>query len=67
MTTSNHAVSAQALRREALRARVHVVVNVVDRGEDNPALEVCRLPGYRSWREVSLTDLLTDPAIAQES
>ena len=35
-----------------------VTIDVVDDAADNPALEVCRLPGFRGWREVSLTDLL---------
>ena len=56
LVVSNHRVTAETLRKDAVRGRVVVDLEVVD-GE-NPALEVCRLPGYRTWREVSLTDLV---------
>ncbi|MBR7194653.1 hypothetical protein [Gordonia sp. SCSIO 19800] len=58
LVVSNHRVTDQTLQRDSLRHKVFVTIDVVDNGEDNPALEVCRLPGFRSWREVSLTDLL---------
>lgn len=56
LTTSNHAVDIDVLRRDSVRHRVLVELAVSD---ENPALPMCRdLPGYRGWREVSLTDLL---------
>lgn len=56
ITTSNHELDADSLRKDAVRHRVLVSVEVTD---DNPALAMCRdLPGFRTWREVSLTDLL---------
>ncbi|WP_222114193.1 hypothetical protein [Gordonia paraffinivorans] len=58
LVVSNHHVTADSVQRDSLRHKVFVSIEVVDNGEDNPALEVCRLPGFRSWREVSLTDLL---------
>ncbi|UOG23768.1 hypothetical protein MTX80_23505 (plasmid) [Gordonia amicalis] len=58
LVVSNHHVTADSVQRDSLRHKVFVSIEVVDHGEDNPALEVCRLPGFRSWREVSLTDLL---------
>lgn len=58
LVVSNHRVTAEAVQRDSLRHKVFVTIEVVDNGEDNPALEVCRLPGFRSWREVSLTDLV---------
>lgn len=58
LVVSNHRVTDQTVQRDSLRHRVFVSIEVVDGGEENPALEVCRLPGFRSWREVSLTDLL---------
>lgn len=68
LVVSNHRITTEVLQRDILKHRVFVTVEVVDDGEDNPALEVCRMPGFRTWREVSLTDLLatagTDPAAA---
>ncbi|MCZ4537996.1 hypothetical protein O4159_21560 [Gordonia terrae] len=58
LVVSNHRVTTQALQRDMFKHSVFVTVEVVDNGEDNPALEVCRMPGYRTWREVSLTDLI---------
>ena len=58
LVVSNHRVTAEAVQRDSLRHKVFVTIDVVDGDEDNPALEVCRLPGFRSWREVSLTDLV---------
>ncbi|NED59857.1 hypothetical protein G3I15_02835, partial [Streptomyces sp. SID10244] len=58
LLVSNHRITTRALQRDILKHNVFVTVEVVDNGEDNPALEVCRMPGFRSWREVSLTDLL---------
>ncbi len=58
LLVSNHRITTRALQRDILKYSVFVTVEVVDNGEDNPALEVCRMPGFRSWREVSLTDLL---------
>ena len=58
LVVSNHRVTAEAVQRDSLRHKVFVTIEVVDIGEDNPALEVCRLPGFRTWREVSLTDLV---------
>lgn len=60
LTTSNHELDADSLRKDTVRQRVLVTVELTD---DNPALAMCRdLPGYRTWREVSLTDLLEDTA-----
>lgn len=58
LLVSNHRITTRALQRDILKHSVFVTVEVVDNGEDNPALEVCRMPGFRTWREVSLTDLL---------
>ncbi|MCG7635300.1 hypothetical protein MHN80_23585 [Gordonia McavH-238-E] len=58
LVVSNHRITSRALQRDILRHSVFVTVEVIDNGEDNPALEVCRMPGFRTWREVSLTDLL---------
>ncbi|MFT4397848.1 hypothetical protein ACLTEW_23230 [Gordonia lacunae] len=68
LVVSNHRVTTRALQRDILKHSVFVTVEVVDNGEDNPALEVCRMPGFRTWREVSLTDLLatTEPTAAQD-
>lgn len=68
LVVSNHRVTTRALQRDILKHSVFVTVEVVDNGEDNPALEVCRMPGFRTWREVSLTDLLaaTEPTTAQD-
>lgn len=62
LVVSNHRVTTRALQRDILQHSVFVTVEVVDNGEDNPALEVCRMPGFRTWREVSLTDLLNAAA-----
>lgn len=59
LVTCNHHVTADALARDLVRHKVHAHIEVVDNAEDNPALEVCRMPGFRGWREVSLTDMLT--------
>lgn len=56
LVVSNHHVTTEALQRDMLRHHVHVTLEVVDGG--NPALDVCRQPGFRGWREVSLTDML---------
>lgn len=56
LIVSNHQVAAEDLARQALRARIHVTIEVTD--DDNPALEQCRENGYRPWRYVSLNDLL---------
>lgn len=69
LVVSNHRVTTRALQRDMLKHSVFVTVEVVDNGEDNPALEVCRMPGFRTWREVSLTDLLNaaaEPTTAQD-
>ncbi|GAB86870.1 hypothetical protein QBL07_024090 (plasmid) [Gordonia rubripertincta] len=68
LVVSNHRVTTRALQRDTLKHSVFVTVEVVDNGEDNPALEVCRMPGFRTWREVSLTDLLdaAEPTAAQD-
>lgn len=68
LVVSNHRVTTRALQRDILKHSVVVTVEVVDNGEDNPALEVCRMPGFRTWREVSLTDLLAaaEPTTAQD-
>lgn len=58
LTVSNHMVDADSLRDAAVRGKVVVEVTVVDGDDDNPALEMCRVPGFRTWREVSLTDLI---------
>lgn len=62
LVVSNHRINHLVLQRDSLRHKVFVTIDVVDTGEENPALEVCRLPGFRSWREVSLTDLLAAAA-----
>lgn len=59
LVTCNHHVTVDALARDLVRHKVHAHIEVVDNAEDNPALEVCRMPGFRGWREVSLTDMLT--------
>lgn len=64
LVVSNHRVTTQALQRDILRYNVFVTIEVVDNGDDNPALEVCRMPGFRTWREVSLTDLLATADLA---
>ncbi len=64
LVVSNHRVTTQALQRDILRYSVFVTIEVVDSGDDNPALEVCRMPGFRTWREVSLTDLLATADLA---
>lgn len=69
LTTSNHELDIERLRKDAVRHRVLVTLDVA---ADNPALALCRdLPGYRGWREVSLTDLIepgddTEPATTVE-
>lgn len=62
--TCNHHVTVEDLRVDMLRSRVAVTVEVVDDAAQNPALELCRTPGYRGWREVSLNDLLA--TVSQE-
>lgn len=57
LRTPAHQVGAAELARAAIRAGVSVEVEVLD---ENPALEVVRLPGWQSWREIRLTDLVTD-------
>ncbi|GAB93459.1 hypothetical protein [Gordonia rhizosphera] len=59
LVVSNHRVTTDTVQRDCLRHDVFVSIDVVDDDEDNPALQVCRLPGFRGWRDVSLTDLLT--------
>ena len=59
LVVSNHRVTLESVQRDCLRHDVFVTIDVVDDAADNPALEVCRLPGFRGWREVSLNDLLT--------
>lgn len=47
-------VDTTALAATAARNRVAVEVEVTDM---NPAVAMCRAPGYRQWREVKLTSL----------
>lgn len=57
LCTPNHEVDQEQLAAAATRARVAVTIEVV---EDNPAVEVVRLPGWQSWREIRLRDLITE-------
>lgn len=43
-----------------------LLVTFAHESEDNPAVEWCREPGYRSWREVKLKDLLAT-AVTEDS
>ncbi|PYE13488.1 hypothetical protein DFR67_11642 [Williamsia limnetica] len=53
--TSHHDLTAQDLAATASRHRVAVTVELSDQ---NPAIALCRAPGYRTWREIKLDALL---------
>lgn len=54
--TSHHDLTAADLAATASRHRVAVTVELSDQ---NPAIALCRAPGYRTWREIKLAALLT--------
>lgn len=54
---SDHRVDGEAITKAGLQARAVVTIDVTD--EDNPALEWCRAPGFRNWREIDLSALLS--------
>ncbi|GAC62335.1 MULTISPECIES: hypothetical protein [Gordonia] len=60
LSVTNHVVTRTALMRDMLKHKVWVTVDIVDDPNGNPALELCRAPGFRGWREVSLGDLIED-------
>lgn len=58
LQVTNHAVTTKALMRDMLKNQVWVSVEIIDDPNGSPALELCRAPGFRGWREVSLNDLM---------
>ncbi|WP_207844006.1 hypothetical protein [Williamsia soli] len=58
--TSHHDLTAEDLSATASRHRVAVSIELTDQ---NPAIALCRAPGYRTWREIRLDSLFT-PATA---
>jgi|CXWK01.1.fsa_nt_gi hypothetical protein len=60
LSVTNHIVTRKSLMRDMLKHKVWVSIEVIDDPNGNPALELCRAPGFRGWREVSLNDLIED-------
>ncbi len=58
--TSHHDLTTEDLSATASRHRVAVSIELTDQ---NPAIALCRAPGYRTWREIRLDSLIT-PATA---
>lgn len=54
--TSHHDLDADALAATASRHRVALTLELTDQ---NPAVAMCRAPGYRGWREIRLSSLFT--------
>lgn len=59
--TSHHELSIDQLAATASRHRVSLTIEVTDQ---NPAIALCRAPGYRTWREITLSSLITASAAA---
>ena len=59
--TSHHELSADMLAATASRHRVSLTIEVTDQ---NPAIALCRAPGYRTWREIKLDSLVTATEVA---
>ncbi|MGK9274388.1 hypothetical protein KXR83_25660 [Williamsia muralis] len=59
--TSHHELSAELLASTASRHRVAVTIELTDQ---NPAIALCRAPGYRTWREIKLDSLFTATEVA---
>ena len=57
--TSHHDLTAEDLAGTASRHRVAVSIELSDQ---NPAIALCRAPGYRTWREIRLDALFTPAA-----
>lgn len=55
--TSHHELTAADLAATASRHRVAVTIELTDQ---NPAVALCRAPGYRTWREIKLDTLITE-------
>lgn len=54
--TSHHELTAHHLAGTAAKHRVAVTLELTDQ---NPAVALCRAPGYRTWREIKLDSLIT--------
>ncbi len=59
--TSHHDLDTASLAATASRHRVAVTLELSDQ---NPAIALCRAPGYRGWREIRLSSLFTPAEIA---
>lgn len=57
--TSHHELTAEHVASPAARHRVAVTLELSDQ---NPAIALCRAPGYRTWREIRLDALFTPAA-----
>ncbi|WP_020109776.1 hypothetical protein [Nocardia sp. 348MFTsu5.1] len=54
--TSHHELTAEHLAATAAKHRVAVTLELSDQ---NPAVALCRAPGYRTWREIKLDALIS--------
>ena len=59
--TSHHDLDTAVLAATASRHRVAVTLELSDQ---NPAIALCRAPGYRGWREIRLTTLFAPAEVA---
>ncbi|WP_280386615.1 hypothetical protein [Nocardia wallacei] len=57
LRVSDHRLDTAIVTAAGVFARVLVAVDVTS--EDNPALEWCRAPGFKHWREARLSALIT--------